>query len=242
MTVGLLSRLIRLPLRLVPEGLVVPVLSGELRGAKWITGSATHGCWLGTYERETQQAFRSLIGHASVVLDIGANVGFFTLLAARRTGSQGAVVAFEPLPRNLAFLRRHLALNGVANVEVLPIALSSHSGTARFGSAANPAMGGLSLAGDLEVQTDTLDELVASGGVSPPDFLKIDVEGAEYDVLTGASAVLTRHRPLILLSTHGYREQERCCALLRDLRYELRQLRDGTLDGQYTLLATPLRG
>ena len=216
---------------------MVRILSGDLRGAKWITGSATHGCWLGTYERETQQAFRTLVREGDVVLDIGANVGFFTLLAARRTGPGGSVYAFEPLPRNLAYLRRHLELNSVTNVEVLPVALSSSAGTARFGSAANPAMGGLAVEGELEVRTETLDELVASKRVRPPGFLKIDVEGAEYDVLMGAAATLTRHRPVLLLSTHGYREQERCCAFLHNLRYELRELRDGTVDGQYTMLA-----
>ena len=238
---GLLAHLIRLPLRLVPANRVVRILTGDLRGSRWITGSATHGCWLGTYERETQQAFRMLIGRGSVVLDVGANVGFFTLLAATRTGPTGFVYSFEPLPRNLAYLRRHLDLNAVTNVEVLPVALSSSAGAARFGSAANPAMGGLAAEGELEVQTETLDELVASGRVRPPHFLKIDVEGAEYEVLRGAAATLARHRPDLLLSTHGYREQERCCAFLRELHYELRELRDGTVDGQYTMLASAAR-
>ena len=234
----LLSRLIRLPLRLVPVDRVVRILSGELRGSKWITSSATHGCWMGTYERETQRAFKQLICKGSVVLDIGANAGFFTLLAAKQTGPQGAVFSFEPLPRNLDYLHRHIALNQASNVQVLPIALAAQSGFARFGIAANPAMGGLATEGELEVRTESLDELVVSGRVAPPHFLKIDVEGAEYGVLTGAAAVLGRHRPFILLSTHGYREHERCCAFLRDLQYELRDLRDGTIDGQYTVLAS----
>ena len=236
--VKLLSRLIRLPLRLVPVDRVVRILSGELRGSKWITSSATHGCWIGTYERETQRAFQQMIRKGSVVLDIGANAGFFTLLAAKQTGPQGAVFSFEPLPRNLDYLRRHIALNRATNVQVLPIALASQSGFARFGTAANPAMGALTAEGELEVRTESLDELVVSGRVAPPHFLKIDVEGAEFGVLTGAAAVLASHRPFILLSTHGYREHERCCAFLRDLQYELRDLRDGTSDGQYTVLAS----
>jgi len=238
--VRLLSRLIRLPLRLVPVDRVVRILSGELRGSKWITSAATHGCWIGTYERETQRAFKQLIRKGNVVLDIGANAGFFTLLAAKQTGPQGAVFSFEPLPRNLDYLHRHIALNRATNVQVLPIALAAQSGFARFGTAANPAMGGLATEGELEVRTESLDELVVSGRVAPPHFLKIDVEGAEYGVLTGAATVLGRHRPFILLSTHGYREHERCCAFLRGLQYELRDLRDGTSDGQYTVLASAM--
>jgi FkbM family methyltransferase len=225
-----------MPLRLVPRGATVPILSGRLRGWKWITGSATHGCWLGTYERETQRVFARLVHEGDVVYDIGANAGFFTLLAARIVGRRGAVYAFEPLPRNLGYLRRHVAANHAA-VHVLPIALSSSSGVARFATAGSAAMGRLADAGDLEVRTETVDELVSSGRIPPPRFMKIDVEGAEHAVLTGAAATLARDRPVILLSTHGYEVHEQCCAFLRDLRYDIEMVRDGTADGQYTLVA-----
>jgi FkbM family methyltransferase len=171
------------------------------------------------------------------VYDIGANAGFFTLLAAKLVGRRGSVYAFEPLPANLSVLRRHIAANQ-ANVHVFEVALSSSSGVARFASAANASMGRLENAGELEVRTETLDELVSAGRILPPRFMKIDVEGAEHDVLRGAAATLSRHHPVILLSTHGYEIHERCCALLRTLNYELTIIRDGTDDGQYTLLAS----
>lgn len=234
---SLLSRVARLPLRLVPRGATVPILSGPLRGWKWVAGSATHGCWLGIYERETQAVFARLVREGDVVYDIGANVGFFTLLAARLAGRGGAVYAFEPLPHNLAYLRKHIAANHAA-VYVLPVALSSSSGAAWFATATSAAMGRLADAGDLEVRTETVDELVSSGRISPPRFMKIDVEGAEHAVLTGAAATLTRDRPVILLSTHGYLIHEQCCAFLRELRYDIEVIRDGTADGQYTLIAT----
>jgi FkbM family methyltransferase len=227
---NLLSRIARLPLRLVPRGVTVPILSGPLRGWRWITGSATHGAWLGTYERETQAVFARLVRGGDVVYDIGANVGFFTLLAAKLAGRGGAVYAFD-------YLRKHIAANH-ASVRVLPVALSSSSGVARFATATSAAMGRLSDAGDLEVRTETIDELVSSGRISPPRFMKIDVEGAEYAVLTGAATTLVRdRRPVILLSTHGYLVHEQCCAFLRDLGYDIEVIRDGTADGQYTLVA-----
>lgn len=230
---SLLSRVIRLPLRLFPGGLTVPILSGPLRGWKWITGSATHGCWLGTYERESQEVLERRLHGGDVVYDIGANVGFFTLLAAKLGAT---VYAFEPLPRNVALLREHIALNRAA-AHVFDVALSSSSGVARFTAGAHHAAGRLERDGELDVRTEVLDRLVESGQIPPPQAMKIDVEGAEYDVLTGAAEVLTRHRPFILLSTHGYAVHERCCALLRGFRYEIEVIRDGTADGQYTIVA-----
>ena len=97
-------------------------------------------------------------------------------------------------------------------------------------------MGRLDASGDVEVRTETLDDLVSSGQVPPPDFVKMDVEGAEHDVLTGAVSVLQKHKPVILLSTHGTVVHDRCCSFLRELGYELRITRDG--DGHYTVLAT----
>ena len=233
---NLFSRLVRLPLRLVPSGLTVRVLTGELKGGKWITGASTHGCWVGTYERDAQRMFRTFVREGMVVYDVGANVGFFTLLAARLAGRSGRVYSFEPVPRNLQYLRKHVEANAASTVTVMDIALSSRKGTARFASAHNPSIGRLDASGDVEVRTETIDDLVSSGQIPPPAFVKMDVEGAEHDVLTGAVSVLQKHKPVILLSTHGTTVHDRCCAFLRELGYELRITRDG--DGHYTVLAT----
>ncbi|HEX8154594.1 MAG TPA: FkbM family methyltransferase [Thermoanaerobaculia bacterium] len=234
---SILRRLIRLPLRLVPPNREVRIRSGALRGWRWITGSATHGCWLGNYEPEAQRVFTTLVRDGHAVYDVGANVGFFTLLAAKLAGERGAVYAFEPIERNLGYLRRHIAANKLSTVHVLPIAVSSHAGVAFFNSGHNPAMGKLADAGDVEVRTAAIDDLVAAGELRPPDFVKIDVEGAEYDVLTGAAATLRRYRPPILLSAHGWRLHDQCNALLREWGYTLEEVRDGREDGQYTVLA-----
>jgi FkbM family methyltransferase len=232
-----LARLLRLPLRLLPRERLVPILSGPLRGWHWIIGSATHGAWLGTYEREVQQLFQRLLGPGDVCFDVGANVGFYTLLASRLIGEKGTVVAFEPLPRNLGYLRRHLEANHVSNVRLLPVAVSDRAGTAHFTEGNGPAMGSLAENGGLEVRTVRLDELVASGELPSPSFLKIDVEGAEDAVLTGAASLLRGHHPTILLSTHGYVHHQSCWSLLEDYGYALSLLRDGTADGNYVLVA-----
>lgn len=229
----MLSRLIRLPLRLIPMRAVMRVLSGPLRGRRWIAGAATHGCWLGTYERDAQRVFARHVHAGDVVYDIGANVGFFTLLASKLAKE---VYAFEPLPRNLGFLREHVRMNDAANVHVLPLAVSDRAGTARFAAAENPAMGGLSDRGGIEVETATLDALRAT--LPAPSFIKMDIEGGEYAALTGAMAVLRQDAPKILLSAHGFEQHQRCSELLRGLGYELETLVDGSADGNYVLLAT----
>lgn len=108
---SVLGRVLRAPLRLIPPGTVLPVLQGRLRGARWIVGAGTHGCWLGSYEYGKRRLFERLVRPGQVVWDVGANAGFYTLLASRLVGSTGSVVAIEPLPRNLSYLRRHLELN-----------------------------------------------------------------------------------------------------------------------------------
>lgn len=232
-----LGELIRLPLRLVPRDAVFRVLSGPMRGRRWITGAATHGCWLGTYERFAQDVFVEHVRPGAVVYDVGANAGFFTLLASKLAGPEGAVYAFEPMERNLGFLREHVRLNGAGNVHVQPVAVSDRSGSIRFSAAANPAMGGISETGELEVPSQTLDEL--GGTLPPPAFIKMDIEGAEHAALRGGMELLRRARPTILLSEHGWEQHERCGELLRSLGYEVKLLVDGSEDGNYVVLAVP---
>jgi FkbM family methyltransferase len=232
-----LGRAIRLPLRLVPRDAVMRVLSGPLRGRRWIAGAATHGCWLGTYERFVQRIFVEHVRPGDVVYDVGANAGFFTLLASTLAGPSGAVYAFEPMERNLRYIREHLRLNRVANVHVVAMAISDRVGPVRFAAADNPAMGGLAAGGDMEVQSTTLDALAST--IAPPSFIKMDIEGAEHAALTGAAALLRSARPVILLSEHGWEQHERCGRLLESLGYELKLLVDGASDGNYVVLATP---
>ena len=214
------GRIARFPFRLIPPDLAVPVLQGPLRGKRWIVGSHLHGCWLGSYEWEMQKRIAGQIEPGSVFYDVGANVGFYSLLGALRVGTDGRVYAFEPLPENAAFLRRHLAMNRIRNVEIFETAISDQSGTAWFSSESTRAMGKLAAAGTVTVATATLDELIAEGRIAPPNTIKMDIEGAEFAALNGARKCFERYRPKLFLATHGRGVHNQCCQLLSSWNYE----------------------
>jgi FkbM family methyltransferase len=182
--------------------------------------SSLHSCVAGDYERANQELFVAHLRPGDVVYDVGANVGFFTMLAARLVGPAGSVVAFEPFPPALTALRRHVALNGLQNVRVEPAAVSRQAGVGAFSGHEQITMGHLADQGELKVELTTLDEAVRKAGRAP-DLLKIDVEGAERDVLEGGRSMLEGHGPVVVLSTHGSESHAVCCALLEGLGYEV---------------------
>jgi FkbM family methyltransferase len=220
---SLMGRTLRLPLRLVPKNVPVPILQGPLRGRKWIAGSSDHGCWLGSYEYEKQKVFASALRPGDIVYDLGANAGFYSLMAAVLTGPAGQVAAFEPDPENVTQLRRHLELNLVANCSVFQAAVSCSDGHGDFVSGTSCSTGHLAQGTGhaLRVRTVTLDNLVGSGQLQPPDIIKCDIEGAEHDALLGAAEILRKHAPMIFLATHGSRVHALCCNFLLEIGYNL---------------------
>jgi len=237
------GKIVRLPLSLIPRDAVLPILQGRLRGQHWIVGSALHRCWMGFYEFDKQQLIASVVQPETVFYDVGANVGFYSLLAALLVGARGRVFAFEPLPRNLAYLKRHLALNRVANVETVELAIGEQDGVASFAAESTGLMGHLSgagaHAGTLSVPVATLDALLDGGKLVPPDYIKMDIEGAELSALRGARNCIQRHRPLIFLATHGRDVHTACCRLLESWEYECRELGSPAADGCGEVVARP---
>jgi FkbM family methyltransferase len=160
---------------------------------------------LGTYELPVQAALADRVGAGGVVYDVGANIGFFTLLAARCVGPAGRVYAFEPVDRNAAAIERSVRLNGFATVEVFRNAVGASNGAADLNLARH--IGGAVLAtvgvppdrrGSVTVEVVSLDSVIAERGLRPPSLVKIDVEGAELDVLSGMRQTLRAHRPVLI--------------------------------------------
>lgn len=225
-------------IRLIPTGTVLPILTGPSRGARWTVGSGTHGCWLGTYERKKQDVFVDAIAAGATVFDVGANVGFYTVLAARRVGEEGTVHCFEPFPENLQTLRRHIDLNHCQNVTVHEVAVSDTSGMCRFAAGDCPETGKLDEEGDVEVQVIRIDEETSSGRLPCPDVIKIDVEGAEGNVLLGAKDTLLSHKPILLVAIHGSSVLREVQAILEECRYEV-DVESSDDAGMYEVYAQP---
>lgn len=153
---------------------------------------------LSAREPRVRQVVETQLPRGGTFVDAGANIGFYTVMAARRVGPAGQVVAFEMMPDTAAILRRHVALNRLGPVEVVERALSDRAGE-RISASVEPGKHGQasivpagSAAGRriIEVETTTLDAALTA--VERVDLLKIDLEGAEYLALCGGAAVLAR--------------------------------------------------
>jgi FkbM family methyltransferase len=224
---------------MIPRGAIIPIVQGPLRGKKWIVGSSSHGCWLGSYEYEKQKAFQKALAAGHVVFDIGANVGFYTLLASALVQGEGHVYSFEPLPRNVDYLRKHIEINRIANCTVIEAAVSSADGKSHFDPSHCPSMGHLSPQGEIAVKTVALDDVLRSKKIRPPDVMKIDVEGAELQVLRGSTHTMKVFRPTIFLATHGEIVHSACLRLLIANGYEMESVSHRPIPSTDELVARP---
>ena len=225
--------MLRLPLKLLPKKALIPILSGISRGKKWIVGSADHGAWLGTYESMKQDAFVRFVHKDMIVYDIGAHVGVYTLLSSILVGDDGRVIAFEPLPDNLAYLHKHIEVNDLSNVHVIEAAISDMIGFSKFAMGSSSTSGRLDATGELTVKTFTLDDVVLRKKLPLPEVIKIDIEGAEARALRGAINVLSKASPVIFLATHGDAICEECRIFLTSLGYSMTSLEGDTTGTEF---------
>jgi FkbM family methyltransferase len=189
------------------------------------------------YEAEVAGLMINVLRLGDIVVDVGANCGFFTILAARLVGSSGHVVAVEPSPASLARLRTNLALNGLTNVAVVDGVATEHSGEAQFYLCSDNS-GGSALwnVGDypgnpksrenpipISVPATTVDDELRQRGVGAPKLIKIDAEGAEQRVLQGATSHLANRRiPFVVAELNEF-----ALAKLGSSQQSLRGLMEG---------------
>ena len=226
-----LGRYLRSCLAVVPTGWRVPILQGPLRGTRWIVGAQTHGMWLGTYEVDKQLAIAKTLKPGQVFYDIGANTGFFSLLGAKRVGKTGKVIAVEPLPRNIGFIKEHARINNVTNITVSEIAISDYDGVGRF-SVEGDSTSRISEDGGLEVRVKTLDTLVRELGAIP-DVVKVDIEGAEMKLVQGAVKTLEMYKPTIFMAIHSEDIYRGLSRMLPDMGYTMRHVDDTEIKESY---------
>lgn len=207
--------------------------SGSMKGVVWIPASANPGQAFGKYESDQQDLFLKSIRASTVFWDVGAHVGWYSLLAANTDGDI-EVHSFEPNPRSFEFLQLHKNLNQFEQISLCKFALSNFNGTARFSDEAQQSS--LATGGDVNVEVRTA-ESYQQGCASPPDFIKIDVEGAEIEFLEGAKNILKQHSPKILLSAHGYEKRDESKAFLENLGYSTQLLTSDGERGDYVFYA-----
>jgi FkbM family methyltransferase len=193
--------------RLLPTDLTeVSVRSGPLQGVRLLIDPQREKYyWTGRYERAVQDAFEALVRPGDVVWDIGAHIGFFSLLASRLVGDSGCVVAFEPVKENRLRLERNVSLNEAHNVAVRSEAVGGESGAAVLHARSSSSMWtlrhGRASPASRVVPCTTLDDIVRS--TCPPTLIKVDAEDVELDVLRGARRLLSEHRPTVVIELHS---------------------------------------
>ncbi len=219
---GKLARILKKLLDFIPPGIELRILRGTLRGKKWIAGSGLHEGWLGTYEPDIRKIFEEEINVNDIIYDLGAMVGLYTLLAAELVQEQGQVFAFEPSPRNIYYLKKHVGINDYKNIKILEYAICDSIGEMKFSEGKSISTGHLSEDGKLAVETVSLDILVNRKEILPPHFIKMDIEGAEYEALIGAKYILEQYHPKLLISIHSKELYTKCTEYLVKMGYKIK--------------------
>jgi len=213
------------------ERICVRVEAGPARGILLELNPRTGQAYLrGEPEIATPQVLAEFLRPGMVFYDLGANIGFFSLMAARLVGTGGRVISFEPDAQVAARLRRNIELNGFSNITVVEAGVWSASeevcfvpsdptspegGTGRFVAGKDRTLGTLT-------RCIALDDFVQSS--PPPDAIKLDVEGAEIEALRGAKRLLQTQRPWIVCEIHSEQNDRMAREFLGCLRYDVESL------------------
>jgi len=234
-----LARFIRGRLnRAAPTGLTqVKVAGGDLAGFTILLDmQIDKDYWLGTYEPELQAALRELIQPGAVIYEVGANIGYVSLLLAKAAGETGHVYAFEALPENAERWRKNVELNGMnPRLSLFAGAVTQAAGPVRFlvhasagmGKAAGSAGRDDKYQSEVTVDGISLDEFIYGQGNPPPQAVKMDIEGGEVLALPGMRRVLAEARPLMLLELHGSESSRVAWETLTAAGYKIRWMRRG---------------
>jgi FkbM family methyltransferase len=183
----------------------------------------------GLWDAEVLDVCCRFLKPGGVFYDIGANVGLMAVEVAKRFADQVRIFSFEPQPSLARTLAISAKLNDFSNLQVFSIMLGKEPGAARLfipshsihASAISREVG----AGSINCPVGTIDQLVADGTLAPPDVIKIDVEGGEFDVFRGAQKTIAEHRPAITFESDenanrfGYTRKELCEFLRETGRY-----------------------
>lgn len=188
------------------------------------------------YEQETAQEFLTVLQEGDVVVDVGAHVGFYTLLGASRIGERGHVYAFEPAPGNFEILNRNISINNLKNITTIKKAVTDKSSVAQlylYDSVGNSLFTSSTVPDSktIRVETTSLDCFFQQNEAAVPRIrvIKIDVEGAEIAVLEGMRAIIEKAQSLSVICEvnlgalrRAGKETKELLALLQELNFRIR--------------------
>ncbi len=242
-----LARLIRGSINsTVESGLSeVEIAAGDLKGYKILLNlKMEKSRWLGTYEPELTEAVRKFLRPGMTVYDVGANIGYVSLLLAHHVRPNGKIFAFEALPANVERIRRNVALNALeSRITLVPGAVADQSGELTFFVHESVGMGKVAgsagrrearYQAEIKVSALSLDEFVYQQGNPPPAAVKMDIEGGEVLALPGMKRLLAEHHPLLLLELHGPESEKVAWETLTTFGYTLHEMSPG-----YPVIDTP---
>ncbi len=220
-----------------PGGLAqITIAAGGLAGTKMLLDLQTEkDYWLGTYEMGLQQAIQDLAQPGMVACDVGASIGYMSLLLAKRVGKNGQVFSFEPLPSNQERLQKNLELNPQLNVKLIHKAVAEKAAKTVFLVHSSGGMGKLrgslgkntDYENKIEVETVSLDDFVYKEKNAAPNIIKIDIEGGEVQALKGMQRLLKESRPVLLLELHGHEAAKSTWNILCQANWSLYYMRAG---------------
>lgn len=236
---GPLTRLIRRSLnRAAPVGFSeVTIAAGALAGYKILLNMQTEkDYWLGTYEMHLENAIREWVRPGQLVYDVGANIGYVSLLFAQALGKNGQVFAFEALPANIERLKTNISLNHLqTQIKTIHSAVVGTPASVPF--LIHPSSGMGKVAGSAGRKEHYLEEILVPGtsldhfvydlGNPAPNVLKIDIEGGETLALPGMSRLLNEVHPLVFLELHGEPAARAAWGTLTQAGYTLHRMAPG---------------
>ena len=205
-----------------------PTLVEKRDNVDWWASSNWEAAFYVSHEKNILEKLVKIIQPGWVIYDIGANIGFHAMQFSLKTGNKGRVYCFEPNPLMVYFMQVNFSKNKLKNTEIIPLAITDMEKKIDF--RINPGNSLVSLGNDskqfssktgmsIAVQGMNLDEIIIAYKLRVPDLIKLDIEGAEGQALTGMKNTLSIHQPLLLLEVHGKEPAINCFALLDELHY-----------------------
>jgi FkbM family methyltransferase len=208
---------------------LTPAGPRDSRFQMWLDPSSYSDFILGIYEPGCTNVLRQYAREGSLCVDVGANLGYFSIFMSRLVGGRGQVIAFEPMPDTVEILQKNVRVNDLRNVTVVQAAAGDVTGSVEFFSEQSQSMTKTASMLNHRFQGAARTTIVPSirlddyfvGAARYPDFIKIDVEGAEESVLNGARETLARSSPALVVEIHrwGSPESQRVLSLLSELGY-----------------------